>query len=182
MDDWKLDFKHGMLLIWPQDGVRNMVNKLRSKYDPESQRTCEAHITLTQPFLEEPNDESWELIESVLRKAEPFDIHYGPIETFGDSPTLKFDIEPKDEILEIRNGLHDTGLFNLTLPFTEGFIPHMTISESGISTTEDARKVADELNSSINKEVFQCSSIVYTKPNDSFRFEVVKTLQLPRRV
>lgn len=175
MDDWKLDFKYGMFLIWPEEEVRTMVNELREKYDPESQRVCEAHITLTQPFLDKPSDDTWKLIESTLSDFKPLTIHFGPIEPFGSSAVVKFDIEPKDKLLAMRKGLHDTGLFNLALPFTEGFIPHMTIAESGLESAKDALQLATELNQRIKQGSFQCKEVTYVQPDESFHFETIRS-------
>lgn len=178
MDDWKKDFIYGTLLIWPSDSVRNSVNALRTKYDPESQQVCDAHITLTQPFLNQPSDEDWQEIHSVLAQHTSFDIHYGPIEVFGSSPVVKFDIVPKEKILALRNALHATQLFNLALPFTEGFIPHMTISEHGFSDLEEAKQAASTLNSSYQSGSFTCAEIAYVKPDDTFHFEEIRLLPL----
>jgi len=178
MDDWKQHYTHGTIFIYPAEAVRKLVNSLREQYDSESHKICDAHITLTQPLLAEPNEKSFQLIESVLNTLKAFTIYYGPIETFGDSQTIKFDIQPKDAILTMRSALHQTGLFNLALPFTEGFIPHMTISEFGIGTTDAAKKFAAKLNQSIQPGIFQCNEIVYVKPNTSFHFEDVRKCRL----
>ena len=180
MDDWKLDFQYGTFLIWPEEEVRAMANKLREKYDPESQKICDAHITLTQPLLEEPNEEAWKLIESILSNFEPFVIHFGPIEQFGSSPVVKFDVEPKDKVLAIRESLHETGLFNLTLPFTEGFIPHITITESGLESSEAASELATELNQKIAQGTFQCNEVTYVRPDESFNFKSIRSFPLNR--
>lgn len=182
MDDWKKDYMQGVRLIWPNDSLRESVNTLRAKYDSESQKICDAHITLTQPFLNQPDDAAWKHIQSILTKYSPFDIEYGPIEIFGNSPVLKFDINPKEKILKLRNGLHETGLFNLSLPFTEGFIPHMTISENGFKDITEAQKTADELNSEINTGNFTCTHIAYVQPDSNFHFEERKLLPLTKNL
>ena len=178
MDDWKSAFTHGTLVILPDAKTSNMVNRLRQKHDPSSQKICDAHITLTQPFLNEPDDNAWQKIHDIINQFETFDILFGSIDTFENTPILKFHIEPKEALVSLRNYLHETELFNLSLPFTKDFIPHMTISESGISTPREAIQLAEELNKTISTGSFQCNEISYMRPNNEFHFELQKALSL----
>ena len=180
MDDWKLKYKHGMLLIWPPTKVRNLVNKLRSKYDPSSQKICEAHITLTQPFLEKPNAFAWKIVNKTLREFPKFKIFFGPIETFKSTSVIKFRIKPQKTLSKLRANLHKTGLFDLSLPFTKGFIAHMTISEFGINDPKKAREIAKDLNKKIDEGSFICNNISYIRPNKAFHFTIQKSLSFKK--
>jgi len=66
------------------------------------------------------------------------------------------------------------------LPFTEGFIPHVTISEFGCGSTEEAEGLAKTLNKGKNKGTFLCKKISYVKPDEEFNFETKRTLKLKK--
>jgi 2'-5' RNA ligase len=178
MEDWRLQFKHGALVIWPPFEVRKEVNTLRRKYDPLSHAIVEAHITVTQPFLKKPNKSTWEEIHKILRKFPTLEIFFGPIDNFKNTSIMKFQIKPKKKLLTLRKVLHETGFFNLDLPFTESFIPHMTISEFDSRDQKETKKIVKALNRSSTKGSFLCSELKYAQPDDKFKFHIKKTLPL----
>lgn len=47
---WQREHRFGVLLLFPPELVRSQVNALRATYDPISQATCDAHISLTVPL------------------------------------------------------------------------------------------------------------------------------------
>ena len=49
-ENWQKEYRYGVLLIFPPDPPLAQVNALRARYDPQSQATCEAHISLTVPL------------------------------------------------------------------------------------------------------------------------------------
>lgn len=171
MSDWRKDFRYGTCVIWPQGVTARVANQLRARYDGVSQRHCAAHITITQPFLADPDDKALETIQNIVSSVPSFSIYAGPIEPFGDSNVLKFDIHPKSILLTLRKRLHDTGLFNLSLPFTEGFIPHMTISECGLPGGESLQALVKELNKDVPPTMFQVTALAYIRPDPSFHFK-----------
>ena len=181
MSDWQADYQHGTFVVWPTGEIEGISNELRQTYDPESQAHCPAHITVTQPFLEAPSAESWRQIETIVSSFSTFPISVGPIEPFGASTTLKFDIEPKAPLRQLRRKLHETGLFNLTLPFTEGFIPHMTISEFGLDDRTVVECLAATLNQEISSHVFSCRALAYIRPDSNFQFQEVRCIPLGNR-
>jgi len=150
--EWQRVYKYGTLVIWPPDRVGEVVNRLRHQYDPVSQSFCGAHITLTQPFLRQPSSNEWVELCEVVSSFESFEIQYGPINTFLPYPCIWFEIHPSELVLVIRQALHATGMFNLDLPHTEDFIPHMTVTEgqSDIDVTEELyTKLRDEIISAL---------------------------------
>lgn len=178
--EWQLDYLHGLFVIWPPDEVRQAVNRLRQQYDPVSQTTIEAHITLTQPFLIPPGDEEWARLAQIVAGFAPFEISYGPVETFFPSPVIYLAIQPRAKVLALRGALHETGLFDLTLPYTEGFVPHMTIAEGRSDKAVDELMLA-EVQSQAPQGAFLLSEIVCMTPDERFHFEISHRLNLTGR-
>lgn len=175
--DWQKDFKYGTFVIWPPDPVREVVNRLRERYDPLSQRICEAHITLTQPFLRRPAELDWDQLETIVSGFAPFTIRYGPLNTFLPYPCIYYEIHPSARVKALRAALHETGLFNLDRPHTDDFVPHMTIND-GRPDAARTQEIFDALRTSVSDGAFECREIAFILPDSGFHFEVVRTLPL----
>ena len=175
--DWQRIYIHGTLVIWPPDEVREVVNGLRHQYDPVSQSFCDTHITLAQPFLHLPSNQEWDELCKVVSSFESFEIQYGPINTFLPYPCIWFEIHPSELVLAIRQALHATGMFNLDLPHTDDFIPHMTVTE-GQSDIEVTEKLFTKLRDEILGGSFICPDIAYIVPDRAFHFGVQRRLPL----
>ena len=170
-EDWQKVYQHGTLVIWPPDDLRMLVNRQREENDPKSAAICETHITLTQPLLHPLNEKQWAVIHNITVDLKPFDIAYGPIKSFLPYPCILYEIQPADRVLEIREALHKTGFFDLSLAHTDGFIPHMTITE-GMSGPEVDEKLLLTLQDQSTSGSFLCSRITFIKPNEDFLFRV----------
>jgi 2'-5' RNA ligase len=176
--EWQLNYRHGLFVIWPPDGVRQVVNRLRRQYDPESQATIEAHITLAQPFLAQPGEAEWARLAKIVAEFKPFEIRYGPVETFFPNPVIYVAIQPQKRLLALRQALHETGLFNLTLPYTDDFVPHMTITEglSGGRVVDES--MLAEVRPQASEGTFLLNEIVCVAPDENFHFEISGRLAL----
>jgi len=176
--DWQKAFRFGTLVLWPPASVRRQVNALRQRYDPESQRICETHITLTQPLLREPTDSDWQALENVVRACSPFTIRYGPLDTFLPYPCIFFRIEPAGKVLALRANLHATGLCNLTLPHSEGFVPHMSLSD-GRPDEQATRAIFRDLTQNPPPNgAFHCHDVAYIVPDETFAFAIARRLPM----
>lgn len=175
--DWQRNYLPGLFVIWPPDALREAVNRLRAAYDPVSQLTIEAHITLSQPFLSMPTEKEWAVLAQIVAGFKPFEIRYGPVDTFFPSPVIYLAIQPQESVLALRQALHDTGLFNLTLPFTEGFVPHMTITEGRSQRPVDEQALA-EIRAQAPSGTFLLSEIAHVVPDKHFHLESKKRLRL----
>ncbi len=176
-EEWQKVYQHGTIVILPPDEIRNVVNGQRETYDPVTASFCEAHITLTQPLLNPLSDTEWGNIQDMLRRFPAFEIQYGPIKSFLPYPCIWYEIQPADKILALRNALHQTGYFNLSLKHTDDFIPHMSITEglSGPPVDEELLTILQEQSS---QGSFICQDAVHIVPDESFCFGVVKRLPL----
>jgi len=178
--EWQLNYIHGLFVIWPPDPIREQINELRDVYDPVSQDTIEAHITLTQPFLARPGGLEWARLAEIAADFEPFEVSYGPVNTFFPNPVIYLEIRPRERILALRQALHETGLFNLTLPYTDDFVPHMTIAESRSDKVVDEKMLAQVM-SLAPQGTFLTSEIACMVPDSDFHFELSKRLVLAGR-
>jgi len=176
-EEWQKLYRFGTIVIWPPDEIREIVNSQRLEYDPTSQSYCETHITITQPLIKSLADEEWNELWRLVRQFESFKIIFGPLNSFLPYPCIWYEIGPIEKVLNIRNALHQTGFFNLSLKHTEGFIPHMTITE-GVSGPPVNEALLEKLQGESNVGSFICEELAFIVPNDQFSFRVRKNLPL----
>ena len=176
-EEWQKVYQHGTIVILPPDGVREIVNHQRDKYDPVSAAISEAHITITQPFLNPLSDTAWGNIQDILIRFPAFKIQYGPIKSFLPYPCIWYEIQPGDKVLDLRRALHQTGYFNLSLTHTDDFIPHMTITE-GLSGPPVDKELLTKLQEQSSQGSFICHEAAYIKPDKSFWFGLEKRLPI----
>ena len=176
-EDWQKPYQYGTLVIWPPGDIREVINSQREKYDPVSQSYCETHITVTQPLSRWLDEEEWHKVRIILADFEPFEIAYGPLNSFLPYPCIWYEVEPRERVLEIRNALHKTGYFNLELKHPKNFIPHMTITE-GLSGPAVDEGLLQLLQGESGTGSFKCEGLAYIVPDDSFRLQVRSVLPL----
>ena len=171
------NFRYGTLVIMPPAQVRSMVDQLHAEYDPASHAWYGAHITLTQPFVRQPREDDWARLAQVTARFDALRIEYGPLRSFLPYPCIWFEIRPKDRVLTLRRTLHDVGLFNLGLPHTDDFIPHMTITEGRSGPRVDEGLLATLRDRCVGGS-FLCAGVAYYVPDARFHFTVERTLAL----
>lgn len=142
---WMHNFRFGTLAFLPTGDLRTTADQLRAQYDPVSARICAAHVTITQPLSQAPDASQVSMIENVVSGFARFAARIGPATTSPNQRLVWLDVNPKEQVLAIRNRLHETGLFRTDLPFTTGFIPHLTISEKQ-RDAEEVRAIHEKLN------------------------------------
>ena len=128
-EPWQHAYRHGTLAIWPPKVVRHSVNQWREQFDPTSHSYAEAHITVTQPFRRPVTQDVLDRVTAILHAEDEFELTYGPLRSFLPSPVLWLEVQPAQRVVELRRKLHSTGAFDLSLPHTEDYVPHMTITE-----------------------------------------------------
>ncbi|MFW9941044.1 MAG: 2'-5' RNA ligase family protein [Candidatus Thorarchaeota archaeon] len=170
-DEWQKVYLHGTLVIWPPEEVREIVNHQRKVYDPKSAATCETHITLTQPLLNPLVEKDLDMIRKIVGRFKTFDINYGPLKSFLPYPCIWYEIQPVEKILAIREALHKTKIFNLSLKHTDDFIPHMTITE-GLSGPEVNEALLEQLKLESYSGTFKCRDVTLIIPDEKFHFWV----------
>jgi 2'-5' RNA ligase len=173
--DWGKPYKPGLFIIQPPDDVSVTVNAQRKMYDPLSQSYIGAHITVTQPFIKEPSEFEWDHLRGILKDLLPFEIHYGPLKSFLPYPCIWYDVQPAEQVLKIRDAMHQTGLFNLKEGYIKDFIPHMTITE-GQSGPEVTPDLLEKLQDESQEGSFLCEKLVLSAPDQNFHFEPARKI------
>ena len=175
--EWQKPYQSGTIVIRPPSQVRAVVDAQRKKYDPVSHQYSETHISVTQPLLGKLAESEWDHLQNLLADIKPFQIDYGPLNSFLPYPCIWYEIEPRDQILALRKTLHQTGYFNLGIRHPENFIPHMTITEGLSGPAVDERLLLKLTKESVAGS-FQCEELVQIVPDSDFRFRVHKKLPL----
>ena len=175
-EPWQRAYQHGTLVIWPPDSDRESVGQWREQLDPTSHGFAEAHITVTQPLKARLTTDILDRLTTILRAENNFEVTYGPLRSFLPSPVLWLEVQPAGRVVELRRKLHLTGAFDLSLPHTEDFVPHMTITE-GLSGPQVDHALFQSTRDRIECGSFDCSGVVYLVPDDSFRFHVEREIR-----
>jgi 2'-5' RNA ligase len=176
-EEWQKPYQSGTIVIKPPSQVRAVVDAQRKKYDPVSHQYSETHISVTQPLLGKLAESEWDHLQNLLADIKPFQIDYGPLNSFLPYPCIWYEIEPRDQILALRKTLHQTGYFNLGIRHPENFIPHMTITEGLSGPTVDDRLLL-KLKEESGTGSFQCEDLVLIVPDGDFHFHVRRRLAL----
>jgi 2'-5' RNA ligase len=167
---WMHDFRFGALIYLPGEEASAIFHQLRRQYDPVSASSAPPHITITQPFAAPPSPAQIEQIRAILERASSFPVQIGPAITSPSQKLIWFDVQPKDLILELRNQLHETGLFRTDLPLTFGFIPHLTISAAP-REPDKVEEIRRELDSRYSPWNLPFSALSWTVPDEDFVFQ-----------
>lgn len=175
--DWGRRFEPGLFIIQPPADISSIVDAQRETYDPLSQSYVGAHITVTQPLRKSPSTTEWDLLVQTVGKFQPFKIHYGPVKSFLPYPCIWYDVQPAEQVLEIRSALHQTGLFNLKEGYIEDFIPHMTITE-GQSGPEVTSALLGEIQTESRSGTFLCEALAFSVPDQNFHFSSANMIPL----
>lgn len=175
-EGWFFEYVYGGFYIFPPFEVSRPIDELRKKFDPKSDRYCQAHISLSGPLGQPLTNELLAEIEAAIKYIEPYEISYGPLITFPPHPGVCFDVRPADKFFDLRKAVHGCSAFTGSDVSRKSIPPHITIAEFGL--TYDA---SEELRKTLNKTVpegkFWCDSIEYAVPNDNFYFE--RRLRIP---
>jgi len=166
--EWEKEYQFGVILIFPPEPLLTKVNALRARYDPQSQATCDGHISLTVPLPQPVNDSHWRELEAIVSAIESFPIQYGPLRHYLPHPGVCLTIEPQDELNRLRMELERASVFSGAAERKYPFSAHMTIAE--FITGEQTLSLMDELQTIAPMGSFICESVAYAVPDSDFHF------------
>jgi 2'-5' RNA ligase len=174
--EWQREYRYGALFIFPPPGIIEPIDELRRRYDPASARSCQAHISLSEPLRGPLTEDHLREITASLSTVEPFEIRYGPLTVYAPYPGIAYAIEPEDQFMSLRKAVHSTSNFR-NGPFERQDIPpHMTVAE--FITLERSFELQRELSGNVPEGRFLCDAIEYAIPTDRLYFERVLSLPL----
>ncbi len=127
--EWQKDYRFGVILVLPPEPVRAQINALRAKYDPQSHKTVDSHISLTVPLQKEPDEHLWAELERIASRFQAFPICYGPLVSFLPKAGAALDIQPQAQLDKLRIALEVSEVFLGAPPRRHRFWAHMTIAE-----------------------------------------------------
>ncbi len=174
---WQREYRLGLILVLPPDGIGEQVDALRQQDDPRSASICEAHISLSEPLTKEFSPEVECEVRHLLSTVDPFEIHYGPLRTFDPYPGVAYKIEPEDRFFKLREALHRTSAFEGSPFKRKGVPPHMTIAEF-IPDMEESEELKNHLQAKVPEGSFLCDKLQLMIPDDDFCFRRVLELKL----
>ncbi|MFZ4657557.1 MAG: 2'-5' RNA ligase family protein [Caldilineaceae bacterium] len=175
-EKWQQEYRFGVLLIFPPEPLLTQVNTLRAQFDPQSQATCDAHISLTIPLPRPINDAQWRELESIAAASEPFAIQVGPLMNYLPHPGVCLSIAPQDSLNRLRIALESAFVFAGASVRHYPFSAHMTIAE--FITIKQTEALMDELKDVAPVGRFVCNSVAHAVPDANFHFAARRQLAL----
>lgn len=175
--DWQKPYRLGVILVLPPEPVRSQMDMLRAKYDPQSHKNVEEHISLTVPLQKEPDDHHWAELERIASHFEPFPISYGPLVPFLPRPGAALDIQPQAQLDKLRLVLEVSDVFLGAPPRRYPFWAHMTIAEF-VSVQITKQLVRDLDGECAPTGSFVRDHLSYVVPDEEFHFIEWRGLKL----
>lgn len=178
-ENWEKEYRYGLILIMPPEPILSMINSLREKYDPKSQSSCDAHISLSVPIPRSVTEEDWKELQKIASEIKPFEIKYGKPRDFPPYPGVAYPLEDQTEINAVREKIENASLFSNAALRKFPFNPHMTIAE--FISKEETADLLKELEDKTSVGVFLCDHLVYIVPDENMHFNVVRKLNLGKK-
>jgi len=176
-EGWELPFLPGTLLAVPPEPLQSRLDRVRREHDPKSAERAPVHISICQPFREQPGREEMDRVRAVLAGFEPFTVELGELRNFLPYPCLWLEVQPAERILDLRRALHATGLFNTDLEHTDDFIPHLSITD-GTPDPETSVELYEQLKGRVKGGKFRLERLIYSRPDWQMHFLPVEELPL----
>jgi len=168
-EDWQPAYRFGVLLIYPPEPLRSLVNNLRAKHDPKSQAICDAHISLTVPLPEPISQTDWGDLQALAGSIPSVALTYGPLRHYLPHPGVALGVEPQEQLDQLRKRLESSSAFVGATARSYPFSGHMTIAE--FITAERTRALMEELKDAVPPGAFLCDRVSLAVPDEGFRFE-----------
>ncbi len=175
---WQREYRFGVLLVYPPDPPLSQVNALRARYDPRSQSSCDAHISLTVPLPRPMSEAHWAELEAIAAGIAPVTVRYGPLMNYLPHPGVCLRIEPQAELDTLRVALESAPAFAGAPARRYPFSAHMTIAE--FVSVEETEVLMVELADVAPVGDFVCNAVSYAVPDDGFHFDERRRLHLGR--
>lgn len=177
--DWRSEYRYGALYIFPPPGQIEPIDALRAMYDPGPARSCQAHVSLSEPLRRPLTEDGIAELQGLLATFAPFEVEYGPLRAFPPYPGVTLAIRPEDRFMELRRLVHRAAAFSGGPFDRQDIAPHMTIAE--FITWERTEELMVELRDVAPSGTFWCDAVEYAVPDAGLHFERVLAIPLGRR-
>jgi hypothetical protein len=175
-EEWQRDYRLGLILIMPPEEVSQQIDPLRQNYDPYAFAICPTHISISDPLLRELTPAYEKEIEEILRRIEPFVLHYDKPHASTEHAGIAYPITPQQPIDQLKDTLHTTTVFDGKVYRRRHIPAHMTIAE--FISIEDGLKLCAELQETAPSGSFLCDRLEFIVPDQDFHFQRVRTFFL----
>ncbi len=165
---WFTEYRFGALYVFPPEPLRSRVDALRSRYDPQAQAYCGAHISLTVPVPRPLTHGDIDEFTAVAKTLAPFTVAYGPPVAYPAVPGVVLRVEPAAEFIRLVERFEGCTAFAASRSRPYAFSPHMTLAE--FITQERTEDILAELSPSEWSGTFRCGGVSYAVPDSAFCF------------
>jgi 2'-5' RNA ligase len=172
--DWQADVGYGGLVIEPPPEIARVLDPIRQRLDPVAAAVLGPHITLTPGFIGAPSESDEKKLAAILGSIEPMTLKLGLPTQFSGSAVVYLTVEPRAEIDRLRMALMATGLFRLDEPYTDDFVPHLTLSVAADAV--DAALLAPVPQPAAM--IFCCESVAWFVADRANHFTIRRTFAL----
>jgi len=173
---WQCDYRLGLILIMPPEGVSRQIDPLRATHDPTAFAICPTHISVSDPLRREMTPELEEEIRDILTTTEPFMLHYDKPHASPNHGGVAYPITPQAPIDHLKEILHTAAVFEGKMYKRRDIPAHMTIAES--ISIEDSLALYAEFEGSAPSGSFLCDRLEFIVPDQAFHFRRAGTFYL----
>lgn len=175
-EEWQLDYRLGLILILPPPQVADLIDPLRSKYDPQAFQICPTHISISDPLQRELTPPLDAEISAILAEVQPFQLHYERPTASNLHPGVAYPITPQEPIDDLKSRLHRAEAFAGKIYKRRSIPAHLTIAE--FVTVQESWRILGEIEQSAPSGSFLCDQLALVIPDEDFHFQQVKTYPL----
>jgi hypothetical protein len=174
--EWQREYRFGAFFIFPPAGVIEYVDDLRRRYDPASHVSCQAHVSLSEPWPRALTDRDLAQLQDAPSRVAPFTITCENVHTTPPYPGVVYAIALTSTFRRLRSTIHSIPLLKGSLLRRQDIPPHMTIAE--FITMEQSADLAAQLDGQAREASWECDQVEYAVPDDRMRLRRVMVVPL----
>ena len=175
-EDWQRPYRFGVLLIFPPAEIARQIDALRAEYDPLSHSICPAHISVSDPLIDEMTPQLYDEIRDIVAATRRFEIHFDKPAASPTHGGVYYPILPQEPIDNLKRALHGSSAFSGQAHERRGIPPHMTIAE--FLSIEESLALCEAIQGTAPSGSFTCDRLYYVVPDADFRFQKANSFLL----
>ncbi len=180
VEEWKKEYKYGVILILPPEPHYSKVTEIRNKYAwAQSCCECGAHISLSVQIPRPVTGAHIAELKGKLANKKPFTVKYGPVVDKPFYQGVMLDIHPQDTLKSLQETVESTSLFEGAKERKHPYWAHMTIAER--ATWEQTFKMIDEVKELPLSGQFRLEYLSYVVPDNNYIITERERIYLGRK-